>query len=246
MLADDSGSSTSAALGSFNEFETLAKQLFEVSAELAVSSRDRAAEEALSIMRRLVECDERLQVQLEAVGARHAMHLRIAAEAAAAEECESKIKELSSGLCKAEKMLETMIMSTTSMLDSAKKASESAPSAADIVCTAQRIAFTSTLIPHLQPMDCRFRHPWPTEGELRTSRHLFAQTEVPEEAMQAPEVPRSPSLKRPAPEEPEMEGLASPTAKSPKKKAPTKQVDLTGSMFAVEESSDSDSDSGSD
>lgn len=242
MVEVSSSSTSVAALGSLDEFETLAKQLFEVSAELAVSSRDRAAEEALAIMRRLVEYDERLQVQLEAVGARHAMHLRIAAEAASAEECESKIKELSSGLCKAEKMLETMITSTTSMLDSAKKASESAPSAAAIVCTAQRIAFTSTLIPHLQPMDCRFRHPWPTEGELRTSRHLFAQS--PEEAVQAPVLPTSPSLKRPACEEP-VEGLASP-ARSPKKKAPIKQVDLTGSMFAVEESSDSDSDSGSD
>ena len=127
------------------------------------------------------------------------MQLRIAAESTAADDCEAQIKSLSTSLCNAEKTLESVISSTKRALDAAKNVGGTAPSASDVVCTAQRIAFTSKLPPYPQPGDCRFRHPWPTEGEFRSSRHLFAQapadtaqvtaaTEAPAEAV--------PNLKR--------------------------------------------------
>jgi len=152
-------------------------------------------------MRHLVRCDEQLQAQLETAEARHTTEVRILAEGAAADACEAKIKSLSTSLCSAEKSLESVISSTQRILASAKKAGEAAPSAADIVSTAQRIAFTSKLPPYPQPGDCRFRHPWPTEGELRSSRYLFGQAPaevpsiVPEKAEGQVEAP-SLSLKR--------------------------------------------------
>jgi len=203
-------------------------------------------------MQRLVECDERLQARLEDLGTRHTIHLGIAAEAAAAEECDSKIKSLSTSLCKAEKSLETVISSTKSMLESAKKAGDTAPSAADVVCTAQRIAFTCKLPPYLQPGDCRFRFPWPTDGEFRSSRHLFAQPQGQVSAMMnAPDNGLSLPLKRPLEENGESQGAlpapGTPSLKSPRTKAPIKPVDLAGSMYQVEDSEDSsDSDSGSE
>ena len=179
------------------------------------------------------------------------MQLRISEEASAADACEAKIKSLSTSLCRAEKSLEAVIATTKQALVAATEAGQVAPPAAEVVGMAQRIAFTTKVPPYIQPGDCRFRKPWPTEGEFAFCR-LRELREAPASEGDVPQASAEPepSLKRSREEaELDQEAVASPRTGTPvgsPKQVPTKEVDPNSMFVQVEDDDDSDSDSDSD